>query len=647
MAVLELVGLVNQVLFVGLFVAVLVAALRQPNRTRVDTALLFGSPAGVVILSRLASWLGFSGEPWVASLTLLLLNVAPLAMLRLVDDFSDSSRWAQVAGVAAFVAIGVLGFVLPITSQPVLLATMAFLVVVGGYAAFTFARQSRRTRGITRRRMGAVALGASAFIAALFVIILGALDPHVSAITAPLGQLLALVAVSAFFLGFTPPGSVRLVWRDPDVRRFLGRSTQIIGVTDDYAALTQMQAAVADAFGASGAVIGVAVPGRHTLRYAARAGWEEYPDTQYVAGRAFSTRERVVILDSSTFDPDNVEAYRRVDARTVIATPIMANGEALGVLTVYASRAPIFAEDDLWLIDLLASHTGVLLEARALSARASELRAREDAARLKEEFISAAAHDLRTPLTVVLGQAELLQRRVARNPTQPADPIGIGRIVREAHRLRDLVNELLDAQRLEESRAVLRFERVDLRTVVGAVVQRHREYGATVHAHVPEAELLVDADAGRLEQVVENLVENALKYGGGSAPSVRAWSEDGHVMVSVVDDGIGIPDADRDRIFERFFRGSNAHSITDTGIGLGLFICRRIVEAHRGRIWFEPTPGGGSTFVLSLPVAPDRAGASQPPAGPEPVPVTGPARTGDPGWTPTPALSAERANADA
>jgi signal transduction histidine kinase len=643
MTALELIGLVNQVLFIGLFVAVLVAALRRPTRTRLDAVLLFGSAASVVVLGRIAAWLGFAGDHWLQSVTLVLLNLAPLAMLRLVDDFSESPRWVQTAGLVAFVAIGVLGFVLPLTNDAVLLATMAFLVVVGGYAAFAFARQSRVTRGITSRRMTAVTVGAAAFVAALFAVFLGALNPDVAQVSAPTAQLLALLAVSAFFLGFTPPRWVRLVWRDPDVRRFLERSTQIIGVADDYAALSQMQAAAADAFGANGAVIGVAVPERGTLRYAARSGWEEYADDRYVGGRAFTDRRRVVVLDSAAFDPDNVDDYRRVGARTVIATPIEAEGQPLGVLTVFADRAPIFAEDDLWLLDLLASHTGVLLEARALSARASELRAREDAARLKEEFISAAAHDLRTPLTVVLGQAELLQRRVLRRPSEPADPTSIGRIVREAHRLRDLVTELLDSQRLEESSAVLRFERIDLREVVEAVVERHREYGTSVEADIAPLELTVDADAGRLEQVIENLVENALKYGGDTAPSVRAWTEDGLVLVSVVDHGIGIPEPERERVFERFFRASNAHSITDTGIGLCLYICRRIVEAHCGRIWFEQTAGGGSTFLLSVPTAPERIEASEvatEPAAPDTPPT-------DPTWNRTPALSTDPAHADA
>ena len=117
----------------------------------------------------------------------------------------------------------------------------------------------------------------------------------------------------------------------------------------------------------------------------------------------------------------------------------------------------------------MAAHTALLLEARSHAVVTNGLRAREESARLKEEFLSAAAHDLRTPLTVVLGQAELLERRIARDPAAPPDAAGISRMVREARRLRDLVTELLDAQRLEMGAEVMDLEPVDLRTVLESV----------------------------------------------------------------------------------------------------------------------------------------------------------------------------------
>lgn len=605
MTALELISLITQVLFVGLFVVVLRHAIRSPSRASFDTVLLFGSVAAVVTISRVAGMLGLSGDPAVTNLVLVLLNLAPFAMLRLVDDFSGTPRWVQATGAVAFVAVAALTIVaFPRLAQLVELATIGFFLAVGGYAAVAFADASRRTRGITRRRMTAVAVGAGLFIGAVVAIFAGALFPVAQPSLALAAQLLALVAAISFFLGFAPPTWVRRAWREPDLRRFLERSVHLAGVADDRVAMIELQSAAAEAFGATGASIGLADAEREILRYVDGTGdWAEYPDDQFIAGRAFTQARRLVVLDAAREDPEQAPLYQAAGATTVIAAPITSEDRRMGVLSVYAARAPIFVEDDLWLIELLANQAAVLIEARTLSTHAAELRVREDAALLKEEFLSAAAHDLRTPLTVVLGQAELLDRRLRRDATSAVDPASVGRIVREARRLRDLVTELLDVQRLEQGRVVMELVPVDVCQIVEAVRDRHAGAGVAIEVTRPDEPLVSSVDRPRLEQVVENLVDNAVKYGSRKRPpQIEIDSVDGAARITVIDHGVGIPEPDRDRIFERFFRASNVRSVTDTGLGMGLYICRRIVEAHRGRIWHEPTPGGGSTFRVSIPL---------------------------------------------
>lgn len=605
MTALELISLINQASFVGLFVAVLWHALRRPSRASVDTALLFGAIAGVVGISRVADWLGIAGDPLVTGLRLVLLNSAPFAMLRLVDDFSGSPRWVQPAGAVAFVllsAFSVVGFGTLTTG--VVLATIAFFLLVGGYAAVAFVTESRRTAGITRRRMTAVAGGAGLFSAAIVAIFSGAIVEPLAPVLSLLGQVLALAAVLAFFIGFAPPAWIRRAWREPDLRRFVESSVHLASAADEHAAVRDLERAAASAFGAPGASIGLAGEAAGVLRYALPDGsWLEAPDDRYIAGRAFTQGRRLVVADAPRTDPEHAALYEEAGARAVIAAPISSQGRRVGVLSVFADRAPIFVEDDLWLLELLASQTGILLEARALAAHAGELRAREDATRLKEEFLSAAAHDLRTPLTVVLGQAELMERRVARDPDGPIDRRGLERIVREARRLRDLVAELLDAQRLEDGRAVLDRSPMDLRGVVEAVRERHGANGVGIELRCPPEPLRSAIDRPRIEQVLDNLVENAIKYGAaGKAPEIEVAEVDGYARISVIDHGMGIPEPERELVFERFYRASNAHDVTDTGLGLGLYICRRIVEEHDGRIRHAETPGGGSTFVIELPL---------------------------------------------
>jgi signal transduction histidine kinase len=623
MTATELISLVTQALFVGLFLATLWQAARRPSRSNFDTLLLFGSIAGVVLASRAAEWLG-AGEAWSTGLTIVFINMAPLAMIRLVEDFSGTPRWVPWLGLAVFVAVSSVSVVAFASSQrAVEVVLIAWFLLVGGYAAASFARAAARSRGITRRRMAAVAAGAVTFIAAIVLVLVGELVS--SELISVFGRLLALASAISFFLGFAPPGWIRRAWREPDLRQFLQRSIHLASLTDERKAISDLQQAVADTFGATGAAIGIADAGRGVLRYASRSGqWLDSPDDAFIGGRAFTEQRRIVTHDAAAEDPEHATTYQEVAANTVIAAPITLEDRRIGVLTVYASRSPIFIEDDMWLLELLADQTGVLLEARALNAEEASLQSREEAARLKEEFLSAAAHDLRTPLTVVLGQAELLERRVARNPGAPADAAGIARIVREARRLRDLVSQLLDVQRLEKGAAPMELADADLWEIVTTVQERFRDHGLDLRAVPPDAPLVATVDRLRIEQVLDNLIENAIKYTtSGRLPEITVGWEGDQARIAVIDEGVGIPEHERERIFERFYRGSNVETVTDTGMGLGLYICRRIVEGHGGRIWAQPTPTGGTTFVVTLPARPTVDAASVPSASAWPVNAAG------------------------
>ena len=177
-------------------------------------------------------------------------------------------------------------------------------------------------------------------------------------------------------------------------------------------------------------------------------------------------------------------------------------------------------------------------------------------------------------------------------------------MVREARRLRDLVTELLDAQRLEQGAEVMDLEEVDLRTVVKSVRRRYHDQGIDLKVTTPHEAVVGPIDPPRFEQVIDNLVENAIKYTvGGMLPEVELTVDESSARISVIDQGVGVPEAERERIFERFYRATNVHGTAETGIGLGLYICQRIIEAHDGRIWVEPGPEGGSVFSVSIPVA--------------------------------------------
>jgi len=228
----------------------------------------------------------------------------------------------------------------------------------------------------------------------------------------------------------------------------------------------------------------------------------------------------------------------------------------------------------------------------------------------KDEFLATASHELKTPLTTLGGYLELLERQVER-PTGP-DPARLRRYIGAARgelgRLRRLSDDLLEVTRIEAGRLTMQFQWADLATTITETVERFvRRPGLEVRGHhlicQIEDALPVLHDPLRIGQIVNNLLENALKYSPeGGEVRVRATRHEEEVVFSVSDSGIGIPPDERERLFLPFYRTTNASAGSPEGLGLGLYISRGIVEGHGGRIWLEAAIPRGSIFNVALPV---------------------------------------------
>jgi signal transduction histidine kinase len=318
-------------------------------------------------------------------------------------------------------------------------------------------------------------------------------------------------------------------------------------------------------------------------------------------------------------NPADEALYRAYRVNSVLAVPITAGSRRLGVLGLYAARAPIFAEDDLTLAHLLADQAAVILESRALIDEAARVQAREEATRLKDDFLSAAAHDLKTPLTALVAQAQLMERRAKRDPAAPADRRGLERIVRDSQRLRYLVTELLDVGRVEQGKLLGKREEIDLVTLLRESCER---VASPLHpCHVEgDPSVCGSFDPVRIAQLVDNLIENAIKYSpAGGEIRLCVWQENREAHLTVTDQGIGIPAGDMPQLFDRFHRGGNVDDRRFSGMGLGLYICRGIVEQHGGRLWAtSPGPGQGSTFHVALPLTIPAAGSDEALTAPSP-----------------------------
>ncbi len=254
----------------------------------------------------------------------------------------------------------------------------------------------------------------------------------------------------------------------------------------------------------------------------------------------------------------------------------------------------------------------------------------KEAEELKDQFLGLVAHELRTPLSAVKGFASMLNTQTARGygpPLAEWQAEAIAEIELGADRLTRLTRDLLDAVRLQAGRLALQKEPLDLLSLAQRVIvdlQRSTEHHQLTLQLDPSSlsEVVVNADGDRIEQVLSNLLSNAIKYspqGGAIEVTVRKEEEQGTVLISVRDQGIGIPQADQARLFGRFVRASSGEAQGISGTGMGLYLCRELVVQHGGQIWFESREGAGSTFFVRLPLLSDLPvpGTSERPSIPE------------------------------
>ncbi len=229
--------------------------------------------------------------------------------------------------------------------------------------------------------------------------------------------------------------------------------------------------------------------------------------------------------------------------------------------------------------------------------------AAQEGLRVRDEFLSTAAHELKTPISVIKGYVELVRRRITTG--RPLhEPQVLEVLERQCNRLTRLIQDFLDVARAEYGRLELRCEQCDLAELVRAVVERMQ---ATTARHRLDLQIAatatIEVDRDRIEQVLENLLSNAIKYSpGGGTIWVTAAVQEGEAIVSVRDEGIGIPADRQDRLFERFYRAHAGTPADYGGMGIGLHLSREIIARHSGRIWFSSAEGEGSTFSFSIPV---------------------------------------------
>lgn len=330
-----------------------------------------------------------------------------------------------------------------------------------------------------------------------------------------------------------------------------------------------------------------------------------FPMSACISGWAMTHREVVAIEDIYADPRVPHDAYRPTFVKSLLLVPIRAE-DPIGAIGCYWATHHRAAAREIGLVQALANATSIAV------ANAELYRAEQDAVRARDEFLSVAAHELRTPLTSLSlqlqGAARAIERHATGNGNGNGDDAAIATRIKAARkasqRVVDLVDHMLDASRLTVGGALpLQPEPLDLVEIVREVVERFREAnmlgGSTVAVAAPQP-VPGRWDRARLDEAVTNMVSNACKYGLGAPVEIAVELRDGRAILAVRDHGIGVGLPDQGRIFEAFDRAVSRDSYG--GLGLGLFLTRRIVEAHGGTIRVESDAGRGATFTAELPL---------------------------------------------
>lgn len=282
-----------------------------------------------------------------------------------------------------------------------------------------------------------------------------------------------------------------------------------------------------------------------------------------------------------------------------LAVPVRSRtGEVIGALFMGHEEKGVFTEREEKLVAGLASQIAIAMDNARLFERAGA------AIRIRDEFLSLSSHELKTPLTSLKMQLQLFSH-VLNHDKGPVPEERIRKVVevseRQLNRLNTLVENLLDVSRIANGKLSLLPEKVELTTLIREIMDRYEpmvgQSQCVLRSHLP-TELSASVDRLRFEQILVNLVGNALKYAPGSEIDVRLEERAQEIELCVRDTGPGIREEDRERIFQRFEMGSSRQG---TGLGLGLYIVNQIVEAHGGKIELKSEPGKGSEFVVRIP----------------------------------------------
>ncbi len=330
-----------------------------------------------------------------------------------------------------------------------------------------------------------------------------------------------------------------------------------------------------------------------------------------VAGHVFTTAMPLVINDAENDPRIFREIDQRLDfhTRSIMAVPLIVDQAAIGVLeTINKNDGSYYTEDDLAILETIGAQTSLAINIANLQRKLQESDTNiRNLDRMKSDFIAIASHELRTPLGLILGHATFLKETVGEGLSDQMEVI-----IRSAMRLKSIIEDLSAIAQKEEGLSRIRNTEFSMSALVEEVANRFKEVSAAKKIHlsydIPDGDSLsIDGEREKIDVALTNIVQNAVIFTDANGQvGIKAERAGDQVKVFVVDTGIGIPAADVERIFDRFYQVESHLTRKHGGMGLGLSIARGMVELHDGEIWCESREGTGSLFCFALPIKSSR-----------------------------------------
>jgi signal transduction histidine kinase len=556
-----LVGIVNLVLFAAIAVVAVRQWQREPaRRTGLWAALAFVALAWVIVAGRL-----FPEDPEelpgkiAQRVDLAILVLFPYLLYRFSSAFYSGKRPLAlfVDSLSTLLVLATIALPhLPSEGESwpwwfalyvaaFLLHWSVLLTIVA--TRLWFAGRSEAT--VARRRMRLLALASVAITAALFLAAAVGSGESTGALVV---GLIATLSAVAFLLGFSPPATLKMLWRRPEQARVQDAIGKLMTATSEEDVASRVLEPMALIVGARGIAL------------------------EDAEGRRIGAH--------GTLDGESTSAWTFPFGRLLVHT---------------SAFAPYFGDEERKLLQTLGSLTGLALDRARLFAQEREARvALERADELKSEFVALAAHELRSPVGAIYGISETIAERGPQLSAEQTTELQ-GALTQQIRRLRELVEQLLDLSRLDAEAVLIKPQRVSVREQIEQIVDSVAPLSGELIAIEVDPQLVAEVDVDALDRIVTNLVSNACRYG---EPPIAVSAEEAHgvLHVTVSDNGPGVPEEFVPQLFDRFAR-SSAGAATVSGTGLGLAIARSYARAHQGEVRYRPAAPRGAAFELTLP----------------------------------------------